>query len=189
MNKKAEENNRRLQILFKESDGWLKAVAFNLSKDLHTSEELVSDLYLYLAEKCNPSLWYLNSFNLMYCHSFIKSRFLNRIKVGKRNVQLSESWDEIDTEYDYDWDTKVERVYDEMIDELKRLERTKLWAPSKIYQMYAFNDQMTFEKLAAELHLSKSTVYLNCKKIKKHIKETLPNPFREGTPMWSGSLI
>ena len=177
MNKIQSENNKRLDVLFRNSHGWLSAVAFNLSKDKEVADELVGELYLYLAEKCNPALWYLNSFNLMYCHAFLNSRFLNRIKAAKRNVQLSDSYDEVESEYDVDADEKVEDVYNKMVDELKRLERTRLWAPSKIYQMYAFDKEMTFEKLAAELKLSKSTVYLNCKKIKKHLKDNLDNPF------------
>jgi DNA-directed RNA polymerase specialized sigma24 family protein len=177
VNKIQSENNKRLDVLFRNSHGWLSAVAFNLSKDKEVADELVGELYLYLAEKCNPALWYLNSFNLMYCHAFLNSRFLNRIKAAKRNVQLSDSYDEVETEYNVDADEKIDDVYNQMVDELKRLERTRLWAPSKIYQMYAFDKEMTFEKLAAELKLSKSTVYLNCKKIKKHLKDNLDNPF------------
>jgi DNA-directed RNA polymerase specialized sigma24 family protein len=177
VNKIQSENNKRLDILFRKSHGWLSAVAFNLAKDKEVADELVGELYLYLAEKCNPALWYLDSFNLMYAHAFLNSRFLNRIKAAKRNVPLSDSYDEVESEYDVDADTNVEDVYNKMVDELKRLERTKLWAPSKIYQLYAFDKDMTFEKLASELKLSKSTVYLNCKKIKKHLKDNLDNPF------------
>jgi len=78
VNKVQSENNRRLETLYKQSHSWLIAVAFNLSKDKEVAEELVGELYLYLAEKCNPSLWYLNSFNLMYAHAFIRSRFFNK---------------------------------------------------------------------------------------------------------------
>ena len=177
MNKIQAENNKRLEVLFRKSHGWLSAVAFNLAKDKEVADELVGELYLYLGEKCNPALWYLDSFNLMYAHAFLNSRFLNRIKAAKRNVPLSDSYDDVDTEYDVDSDEKVEDVYNKMVDELKRLEKTRLWAPSKIYQMYAFDSEMTFEKLASELKLSKSTVYLNCKKIKKHLKDNLNNPF------------
>ena len=177
MNKIQAENNKRLEVLFRKSHGWLSAVAFNLAKDKEVADELVGELYLYLGEKCNPSLWYLDSFNLMYAHAFLNSRFLNRIKAAKRNVPLSDSYDDVDTEYDVDADEKVEDVYNKMVDELKRLEKTRLWAPSKIYQMYAFDSEMTFEKLASELKLSKSTVYLNCKKIKKHLKDNLNSPF------------
>ena len=177
MNKIQSENNKRLDILFRKSHNWLSAVAFNLAKDKEVADELVGELYLYLAEKCNPALWYLDSFNLMYAHAFLNSRFLNRIKAAKRNVPLSDSYDEVENEYDVDADEKVEDVYNKMVDELKRLERTRLWAPSKIYQLYAFDKEMTFEKLASELKLSKSTVYLNCKKIKKHLKDNLDNPF------------
>ena len=177
MNKIQIENNKRLDVLFRNSHGWLSAVAFNLSKDREVADELVGELYLYLAEKSNPALWYLDSFNLMYCHAFLNSRFLNRVKASKRNVELSDSYDEVETEYDVDADEKIDNVYNQMVEELKRLERTRLWAPSKIYQMYAFDGEMTFEKLASELKLSKSTVYLNCKKIKKHLKDNLENPF------------
>ena len=177
MNKIGIENNKRLEVLYRKSHGWLSAVAYNLSKDKEVADELVGELYLYLAEKCNPSLWYLDSFNLMYAHAFLNSRFLNRVKASKRNVQLSDSYDEVDTEYNIDADEKMDDVYNKMVDELKRLEKTRLWAPSKIYQMYAFDGEMTFEKLASELKLSKSTVYLNCKKIKKHLKDNLENPF------------
>ena len=178
MNKIQIENNKRLEVLFRNSHGWLSAVAYNLSKDKEVADELVGELYLYLAEKCNPALWYLDSFNLMYAHAFLNSRFLNRIKAAKRNVPLSDSYDDVENEYDVDADERVEDVYNQMVDELKRLERTRLWAPSKIYQLYAFDKEMTFEKLASELKLSKSTVYLNCKKIKKHLKDNLDNPFK-----------
>ena len=177
MNKTQTENNKRLDILYRKSHNWLSAVAFNLCKDKEVADELVGELYLYLAEKCNPSIWYLDSFNLMYAHAFISSRFYNRIKAGKRNTQLSDTYDEVETEYDMDGDERMENTYNQVVDELKRLERTRLWAPSKIYQMYAFDSEMTFEKLAAELKLSKSTVYLNCKKVKKHLKDHLNNPF------------
>lgn len=179
---KCKENTIRLEVLYKQHDGWLKAVAFNITKNKDTAEELVSELYLYLAEKCNPALYYLNSFNLMYCHSFIKSRFLNKIKVNKRNTPLEEDWDTTDEAYDYDNDQRLEEAYDSVIDELKRLEKQpKVWASSKIYQMYAFDKDMTYERISEEIHISKSTAYLNCKKIKKHLKETLPNPFRQSS--------
>lgn len=175
------ENQKRLEVLYNQHHKWLVAASFNICKNRDTAEELVAELYLYLAEKCNPSLWYLNSFNLMYLHSFIKSRFLNRIKVDKRNTALSEDWDMVEDEYDYDTDERLEQAHDGVIDELKRLEKVpKVWASSKIYQMYAFDKEMTYEKLSEEIGISKSTVYLNCKKIRKHLKETLPNPFRQG---------
>ena len=178
---KCAENTKRLEVLYKQHHKWLMAVAFNISKNTDTAEELVSELYLYLAEKCNPQIYYLNSFNLMYCHSFIKTRFINRVKVDKRNSPLSDGYDTIEEEYNTDWDEKLEMAHDQVIDELKRLEKKpKVWASSKIYQMYAFDGEMTYEKLSEEIGISKSTAYLNCKKIKKHLKETIPNPFKQG---------
>lgn len=178
MNKVQIENNRRLEILYKKSHNWLIAVAYNLCKDSDTAEELVGELYLYLAEKCNPSIWYLDSFNLMYAHSFISSRFYNKVKVDKRKAVLSDSYDTVDTEYDTDSDERLEEAYERVIDELKALERTKMWASSKLYQLYAFDKDMTLEKLAKELQLSKSTVYLHTKKTKAYLKCKIKSPFK-----------
>jgi hypothetical protein len=179
MQKHRLENNRRLEVLYNQSHKWLSAVSFNLAKDKEVAEDLVGELYVYLGERVNPSIWWGDSFNLMYCHSFIKSRFLNRIKVQKRNTPLVESYDGIEEEYDTDWDNKLETAYDNVVAELKAMEFTKQWASSKLYQMYAFNDKMTLEKLASEIKISKSTAFLNCKKAKKHLKETIQNPFKD----------
>lgn len=177
MNKVQIENTNRLDALYRQSHSWLTAVAFNLCKDRETSEELVQELYLYLAEKCNPALWYLNSFNLMYCHSFIRSRFFNKTKTDKRRVDLDDDYDVIEEEYNTDRDETLEKTYDDMVEELKRLEKTKLWAPSKLAQMYFFSDK-TLESLATEVGISKSTTFLAVKKIKKHIRENIDNPFK-----------
>jgi hypothetical protein len=93
------ENNKRLEVLFKNSNDWLMACAMNISKDKEIAEELVSELYLYLADKPNPSLWYLTSFNLKYCYMFLQSRFINRVKYDGRNLPLYDNFDKIDEEY------------------------------------------------------------------------------------------
>jgi DNA-directed RNA polymerase specialized sigma24 family protein len=178
VNKVQSENTKRLDTLYRQSHSWLSAVAFNLCKDKEVAEELIQELYLYLAEKCNPSLWYLNSFNLMYCHAFIRSRFFNKTKTDKRRADLDDDYDTIEEEYDTDSDIKLEEAYDNIIEELKRLERTKMWAPSKLAQMYFFSDK-TLEGLSTEIGISKSTTFLHVKKIKKHLRETIDNPFKK----------
>ena len=178
---KCKENTIRLEVLFKKHNSWLLACGYNITKNKDIAEELVSELYLYLGEKCNPQLYYLDSFNLQYCYQFLKTRFINRLKVDKRSTTLSDTYDMVEDEYDYDTDEKLEKAHDGIIDELKRLEKKpKVWVSSKIYQMYAFDKEMTYERLSEEVQISKSTAYLHCKKIKKHLKETLQNPFRHG---------
>lgn len=176
---KCKENTVRLEVLFRKHNNWLLACGYNITKSKDTAEELVSELYLYLGEKCNSQLYYLDSFNLQYCYAFLKTRFINRIKVDKRSTGLADDYDTEEIEYDYDWDTKMEAAYDGILDELKRLEGVpKVWVSSKLYQMYAFDKSMTYERISEEVDISKSTAYLHCKKIKKHLKETLPNPFK-----------
>lgn len=172
------ENNKRLEVLFNNSNSWLMACAMNISKNSEIAEELVSELYLYLAEKPNPSLWYLTSFNLKYCYMFLQSRFINRVKYDGRNLPLHDNFDKMDEEYDTTYDKSLEETYDTVVDELKRLEKTPMWASSKIAQMYFFND-FTLESLSKELGICKSTSFLNVKKIKTHLKTTIKNPFNE----------
>lgn len=178
MNKVQLENTKRLETLYKQSHNWLTAVAFNLSKDTNIAEELVGELYLYLGEKCNPSLWYLNSFNLMYCHSFIRSRFFNKIKSDKRKTQWTSANDDIVEEYDTEWDERLEVAYNDIVAELKNMERTRGWASSKLYQLYAFDKDMTLERLASEIGISKSTAFLQTKKAKVHLRTVIKNPFK-----------
>jgi DNA-directed RNA polymerase specialized sigma subunit len=90
---------------------------------------------------------------------------------------LPDDYDVIEDEYNTDKDEALEKTYDEMVEELKRLEKTKLWAPSKLAQMYFFSDK-TLEGLSEEIGISKSTTFLHVKKIKKHIRENLDNPFK-----------
>lgn len=178
MGSSSEENTKRLEVLYTKHHKWLVACAFNITKDRDTSDELVGELYLYLAERVNPSLWYLDSFNLMYLHSFLKTRFINKIKASKRLSTISPHYDEIDTPYDIDFDVKLDEAYDEVINELKAMEKTRAWASSKLAQLYWFNEDFTLDKLSKEIKISKSTAFLNVKKVKKHLKETIKNPFR-----------
>jgi hypothetical protein len=61
-----EETNIRLDRLYRGYNDWLEAVAYNISKDVNTSKELVAELYLYLGERPNPNLWYADTYNLLY---------------------------------------------------------------------------------------------------------------------------
>jgi DNA-binding transcriptional regulator GbsR (MarR family) len=113
----------------------------------------------------------------MYLYSFIKSRFLNRIKTQSRNLPLLDNWDKEEEVYDVEYDKQLEDTYNNVIEELKQMEKTKQWASSKLAQLYFFNEEMTLEKLASEIKISKSTAFLNVKKTKTHIKNTIDNPF------------
>ena len=177
---KIKENNRRLANLYQESHSWLISATFNIVKDKDTAEDLVQELYVYLGERVNPALWWgNNSFNVMYAYAFIKSRFLNKVKRDKKiQYQPNTESDQPDNEYDLDSDERMDTAYNQVIEELKNMERTKLWPASKLAQLYFFNDKMTLEKLSAEIKICKSTSFTQIKRAKKHLRETIDNPFR-----------
>jgi len=91
---------------------------------------------------------------------------------------LSDDYDEVELEYDTDTDERLEEAYNAIVAELKNMERTRQWASSKLYQLYAFDKDMTLEKLASEIGISKSTAFLQTKKAKLHLRDVIKNPFK-----------
>ena len=176
MNEIQIENNKRLDTLHRCHHKWLLGAGFNITKNLETTKELISELYLYLANKPNPSLWYDSSFNLVYCRSFLHSRFINKVKRDKKSVSVKYYTDREDEEYDIEWDNRMEQAHQDVLTELNRLQGTKHWPGSKLSQLYFFGE-FTLDGLAKEIGISKSTVFLQVKKIKGLLKENIDSPF------------
>lgn len=175
----AEQCNKRLDTLYRESHTWLLQVSYNICKSQIESEELVSDLYVYLAKQHRPKLFWGGSYNLIYCMKFIKHRWLNR--VGKlRRYNYMESMNVLDTadeQYDYDRDKEVMESYNNVMAELKALQTTKLWPQAKLYELYWMSDD-TLNEVANKIGISKSTTFLAIKKIRKHMQGVINNPFK-----------
>lgn len=172
------ECNQRLDTLYRKHHKWLGAVAFNVSQNHELTEELVGELYLYLGEKCNPKLFYLDSFNLQYCRQFIISRFINGIKRDKKQIRLVDGWDTVDEVYDYDRDEKIDKAYDEVKQELDMMKKRKGWSSAMIYEHYWFSDK-TLDEVSKDIRISKSTTFLAVKKTKTHLKKVIKNPFEK----------
>jgi DNA-directed RNA polymerase specialized sigma24 family protein len=174
------ENNRRLDILFRKKNDWLMASAYNITKDREAAEELVAELYSYVAERGNPNIWWgEDEYNMMYLYSFLKTRWINQIKQRDKNVRLSDNWDAVDTEYDEELDARIQKSYDDVVTEIQQLQRTKMWSSARLAELYFFTPDMTLDKLSKDIGISKSTSFLNIKKIKQYIKMTKENPFKK----------
>jgi len=173
------ECNKRLEILYNKSHIWLLQVSYNICKSKLESQELVQDLYLYLAEKCNPKLYYADSYNLMYCMAFIRSRWINRSKRGNKMQYVPNIYSETpNEEYDIGLDEGIMRAYDEVMEEIQRLKRTKGFSSAMIYEIYWTGDD-TLQEVADKIGISKSTVFTHLKKVRAHLKTIIKNPFNE----------
>lgn len=170
------ECSKRLTTLYNQHHKWLGAVAFNISKNKDTTDELVSELYLYLSEKCNHKLFYLDSYNLQYCRSFMMSRFLNKVNREKKPQELKSEWDAVSEEYDEDRDRRVDIAYAEVLQELDRMKKRKGFASAMIYEHYWFSDK-TLDEVSKDIGISKSTTFLSVKAAKQHLKNNIQNPF------------
>lgn len=170
---------KRLDVLHRKHYQWLYSVGFKISKSQITTEDLIQELYIYLLERDDKELYYEDSFNLQYCRTFILSRFYNLVKVENRWDTISADYDEEETPYNEEFDMKVEKAYNELIKELENMKKMKGWSSAMLAELYWFGN-MTFEELASEIGISKSTAFLNVRKVKERLKEKLNNPFKDG---------
>lgn len=174
------ENNRRLEVLYRKHNEWLRAVCFNICKDADMVDELVSELYLYLAEHGEERLYYKDGgFNLGYCNSFLKSRFLNKIKVQNRYSDVEIDDDVLNPSSNELYDESIDNTYNDIKTFLKSKQTSDNWVSAKIAELYYFGKGFTIEGLAEEIGVSKSTVFLHIKKMKLEIRDNIDNPFNK----------
>ena len=174
------ENNRRLDILYRVKNDWLMSAAYNITKNREMAKELVAELYSYIAERGNPNIWYgVDDFNMMYLHSFLRTRHINIVKQNGKIQSLPDYYDEVDESYDEELDNRVQKCYEDIVNEIQQLQRTKMWSSARLAELYFFSDEkMTLDKLSKNIGISKSTTFLNVRKIKQHLKAVKNNPFK-----------
>lgn len=174
-----EQCNQRLTNLYNQHHVWLLKCSYNICKSFVESEELCSDLYLYLAKECREKIWYSNSYNLIYCQRFLHHRWLNRVGKLKRYQYRGDMmvYDTHSEEYNVDRDNDVMEAYDKVMQELKNLQTTRLWPQARLYELYWMSDK-TLNKVASDIGISKSTTFLSIKRIRKHMQEVINNPFK-----------
>ena len=174
--KENRENNARLEVLYRKHDKWLRQCTWNICKNKDMVDDLVSELYLYLGEKNNEKLYFLDSFNLQYCRSFISSRFINRIKIENKFTNTVDD-NRLEETYDTQFDEGIDDTLQKIKTFLKQKQKGPKWVSSKIAELYYFGDKKTIESLASEIGVSKSTIFLHIKSIRNEIKDNFDNPF------------
>jgi DNA-directed RNA polymerase specialized sigma24 family protein len=173
-----EQCNIRLTNLYRQSHTWLLQASYNICKSFEESEELVSDLYVYLAKECRDNIWWGDSYNLIYCQKFLRHRWYNRVEKLKRYHYTDNNsiMDETLEQYDEGKDEDIMKAYEDVMKELRNLQTTKLWPAARLYEMYWLSED-NLNEVAAKIGISKSTTFLAIKKIRNHMKQTIHNPF------------
>jgi RNA polymerase sigma factor (sigma-70 family) len=172
------ECEQRLTNLFVNSNHWLIKEAIKITKNKEEGQDLVQELYEYLHKKCNPKIFWGDAYNMFYCYSFLKSRWINKTKKLNRIVYKQDIvTEEIVEEYDIELDQTLQKVHEDIIRELHHLESTRMWAPAKIFELYWMSEK-TLDEVANDIKISKSTVFLSVKKIRKYLESILDNPFK-----------
>ena len=174
------EYNIRLDILYRKHYIWLLQVGKNITKNKEEAEDLISELFLYLATKKNKKIFYKDSYNLMYCMRFMQTRWINYITKQNKAVKTDDMmvYDDLDDEYDIDKDVEMMETYEKVMSELKSLTQTKLWPRAKLFQLYYMTED-TMVEVAEKIGISKSTTFISIKKIREHLKKNINTPFDE----------
>ena len=108
-----------------------------------------------------------------------RHRWINKVKKLNRVKYVGDIvHDDPFEEYDYELDEGIDKAHQEVLQELKRLERTKLWTSAKLYSMYWCDSDDTLQELADKIGISKSTCFIAIKKIRKHLEKVINNPFQ-----------
>jgi DNA-directed RNA polymerase specialized sigma subunit len=84
----------------------------------------------------------------------------------------------MEEEYDIDRDLELQNAHSEVMHELSKLKVTRMWPQAKIFELYWMSDK-TLDEVANDIKISKSTVFLSVKKIRKYLESTLDNPFNK----------
>lgn len=167
---------QRLNNLHIQSHIWLLKHSQKLTRNREEAEDLVQDLYEYLHKKCNPKIFWGNAYHMYYLYRFLQSRWINKTKKLNRIVLETPPEEGEDIPYDVEWDNHLNKAHQAVLDELNRLSGTKMWAPAKIFELYWMSDK-TLDEVANDINISKSTVFLSVKKIRKYLHGVLDNPF------------
>ena len=173
------ECNKRLDVLYRNSHEWLLKVSYNICKSRLESQDMVGELYVYLAEKCNPKLYYNDSYNLIYCMRFLSSRWINKVKRNKKMQYVPTIQSEaVNEEYDITLDNDIMTAHEEVMKEIQRLKKTRQFSSARIYELYWCDGDDTLQELADKIGISKSTVFIHLKRVRQHLKNVIDNPFK-----------
>ena len=174
-----EENTERLEILYRKHHKLFMGTAYNITKNEVVAEDLVGDLYLYLAEKVRQKIWYKDNFNLLYCINFLQTRWLNKVKRDKRITYSAVINDNIkEIEYDESFDIKLDTAYNRVVEEVKNLHNTEMWTSSKLYEIFWItNPELTLKELSNKIGISNSTSFIHIKRVKEYLRNNIDNPF------------
>lgn len=174
------EIRRRLEVLHKEHGVWLIQSATNITKNHEEAEDLVSDLYLYILEKGTPKIYYKDSLNALYCYRFLQTRWINKV-VKRDKVRISgdsyhSKYEPIDEVYSSELDEQIMESFEAVNQELQRLSTTRDWPKIRLFELY-YGSEDTMVQVANKIGICKSTMFMNIRKVRDHLKNTCPNPF------------
>ena len=166
------QNGERLSLLYKKHGEWLRAVAFNFTKDQDKADDLLQDVYVHLLEMGNLEkiIYSEKDLNLYYIYKLIRSKFINSAKKQKKlpQTKLDEDSHEIfeNEEYNMDKDETVEMLLKIISDGLDELH----WFDRRLFETY-HNEGHSIQSLHEATRISRNTIWVSLNKTKKYLQQ------------------
>lgn len=163
------ENKNRVETLYKRHYKCLLNYSNNITKNTEISEELLSQLFLFLLEKPNEKLYYSDSFNLCYCQRFIFSKFINYINEKNKFIELDYNTEVIEEEYyDFNKDLKTEELTQAYISIINELKNRNKYSPSYIkHKLYG----LSVKNCAKQMRCHINSIYCNFRILDDQVNE------------------
>jgi len=166
-------NSERVSALYKRHHAWCMQVAFNLTSNKDSAQDLVQDMYAKLLEmKDLHKIIYDNTdLNLFYIYKILKSSFLNNIKAAQKLNKVALRPELADTkaeeEYDDQEDENTEKL---LLMVTETLSGSLHWFDSKLFTTY-IEDDHSIQSLHEATHISKNAIFTSLRKTKTLIKQ------------------
>lgn len=174
----SQELQKRIDVLYRNHYIWLLQCAKNITKHPLEAEDLIGDLMIYLIEKGSKKIFYKDSLNLLYCLRFLQTRWLNKItKYSRLKIKgIPDKFDIEDDIYPIENDDRIMEAFRVIQNEIDRMSKGKDWAKVRLFNLYYQNDD-TMQEVANKIGICKSTMFMNVKKVREHLKTVCENPF------------
>ena len=166
-------NSQRVEALYKRHHAWCMQVAFNLTNNHDSAEDLVQDMYAKLLEmKDLHKIIYDNTdLNLFYIYKILKSSFLNSIKAAQKLNKTHLHDNVIESTPDEEYDTHRDENTEKLLQLVKdTLEKDMHWFDSRLFTTY-IDEEHSIQSLHEATHISKNAIFTSLRKTKTLIKQ------------------
>lgn len=165
---------------------WVEQVAYNLTQDSNSAQDLIQDTYVKLLELSDDRFEAIRfgpfDLNTYWVYITMKNHFLNKVKKQKEtyiDVQESIIFEKESIDTTDEKELQFERLNKEINDYLDELEKDQArWFQAKLFRVY-LNDGHSMESLSKHTGISKSTIFTTIRNMRLELREKFKQQYKD----------